>query len=111
MSKLNNYNTVFLYYTAYFAAQEGHLSCLQWLVDRLNANLAVSSYDGMAPIHAAAQNGHLQVVHWLVKQANCPINLRTSDGATPVHFAAAKGKLVKLPQVLNTSVELLLLTT
>lgn len=78
-------------FVAYFAAQEGHLDCLQWLIQYASATFGTASYDGMTPIHAAAQSGQLQVVHWLVRSANCPVNLRTSDGATPVHFAAAKG--------------------
>ena len=75
----------------YFAAQEGHLDCVHWLVEHGHADAQLASNDGMTPLHAAAQTGRLNVTHWLVRSAKCPINCRTCDGATPVHFAAAKG--------------------
>lgn len=86
----------FTFYTVlslavYFAAQEGHLACIQWLVEQAGADPQLASTDGMTPLHAAAQTGRLNVTYWLVRSANCSISCRTSDGATPVHFAAAKG--------------------
>lgn len=78
-------------FAVYFAAQEGHLACIHWLVEHAQADPQLESTDGMTPLHAAAQTGRLNVTHWLVRSANCPITCRTSDGATPVHFAAAKG--------------------
>lgn len=78
----------------YFAAQEGHLACIHWLVEHAQADPQLHSTDGMTPLHAAAQTGRLNVTHWLVRSANCPITCKTSDGATPVHFAAAKGAYI-----------------
>jgi len=75
----------------YFAAQEGHLDCVHWLVEHANADPQLASSDGMTPLHAAAQTGRLNITHWMVRSAKCPITCRTCDGATPVHFAAAKG--------------------
>ena len=75
----------------YFAAQEGHLDCVYWLVKHANADPQLASNDGMTPMHAAAQTGRLNITHWMVRSAKCPITCRTCDGATPVHFAAAKG--------------------
>lgn len=75
----------------YYAAQEGHLDCVHWLVNQYKADPSIASNDGMTPLHAAAQTGRLNVTHWLVRSAGCPITSRTVDGATPVHFAAAKG--------------------
>ena len=80
-------------FLVYFAAQEGHLACIHWLVEHARADPQLASTDGMTPLHAAAQTGRLNVTHWLVRSANCPITCRTSDGATPVHFAAAKGSI------------------
>ena len=79
-------------FSVYYAAQEGHLDCVHWLVERAGADPRAASHDGMTPLHAAAQTGRLNVTHWLVRTANCSIACRTSDGATPVHFAAAKGE-------------------
>ena len=81
-----------IFFIVYFAAQEGHLDCVYWLVEHANADPQISSNDGMTPLHAAAQTGRLNVTHWLVRSVKCPITSRTCDGATPVHFAAAKGK-------------------
>ena len=75
----------------YFAAQEGHLACVQWLVQTAKADPTSSSNDGMTPLHAAAQTGQVNVTHWLVRTAKCPVTSKTCDGATPLHFAAAKG--------------------
>jgi len=78
-------------FLVYFAAQEGHLACVQWLVQIAKADPTSSSNDGMTPLHAAAQTGQVNVTHWLVRSANCPVTCKTCDGATPLHFAAAKG--------------------
>ncbi len=78
-------------HAVYFAAQEGRLDCVHWLIEHGNADPWLASADGMTPLHAAAQTGRLNVTHWLVRSANCPITCRTCDGATPIHFAAAKG--------------------
>ena len=85
----------------YFAAQEGHLPCIHWLVEHARADPRLESTDGMTPLHAAAQTGQQNVTHWLVRSANCPIDCRTTDGATPVHFAAAKGATVSPPTPLK----------
>ena len=91
-------------FVVYFAAQEGHLACIHWLVEHAQADPQLESTDGMTPLHAAAQTGRLNVTHWLVRFASCPITCRTSDGATPVHFAAAKGRQILLPYHICDSV-------
>ena len=85
-------NFYLIHIAVYFAAQEGHLDCVHWLVDHCQADAQLASNDGMTPLHAAAQTGRLNVTHWLVRSAKCLISCRTCDGATPVHFAAAKGR-------------------
>lgn len=81
----------FLHILVYFAAQEGHLACVQWLVQTAKGDPLASSNDGMTPLHAAAQTGQVNVTHWLVRTARCSVTTKTCDGATPLHFAAAKG--------------------
>ena len=76
----------------YYAAQEGHLDSVHYLVENVKADPTISSMDGMTPLHAAAQTGQLHITHWLVRSAKCAAMCQTLDGATPVHFAAAKGK-------------------
>lgn len=85
----------------YFAAQEGHLACVQWLVQTAKADPTASSNDGMTALHAAAQTGQVNVTHWLVRTARCPVTSKTCDGATPLHFAAAKGIAMQLKPNLN----------
>ncbi len=81
-------------HTVYYAAQEGHLDCVQCLVDQYKADPGLASYDGMTPLHAGAQTGRLNITHWLTRSAGCPMTCRTMDGATPMHFAAAKGEIL-----------------
>jgi ankyrin repeat protein len=88
-----------LFSAVYFAAQEGHLVCIQWLVETAGADPQLASTDGMTPLHAAAQTGRLNVTYWLVRYAHCPISCRASDGATPVHFAVAKGQSISHTQI------------
>lgn len=83
-------------FPVYYAAQEGHLDCVHYLVEGAKADPHIPSTDGMTPLHAAAQTGRLHVTHWLVRSAKCPLTSRTCDGGTPVHFAAAKGMYLLL---------------
>ena len=46
----------------YFAAQEGRLECLQYLVREAGADPLAKARDGMTAIHAATQGGHLDTV-------------------------------------------------
>ncbi|XP_065199242.1 uncharacterized protein LOC135830945 isoform X2 [Sycon ciliatum] len=76
----------------YFAAQEGRLVALQYLVTECTGDPMIRANDGMTAVHAATQLYHLETVRWLIGEIGTHgIADRTKDGATPVHFAAAKG--------------------
>ncbi|XP_065837783.1 espin-like [Oscarella lobularis] len=76
----------------YFAAQEGHMRCVEYLVEEAKADPLAQAKDGMTSIHAAAQGGHTRVAEYLIEKVGVGEVLRqTVDGATPAHFAAAKG--------------------
>jgi ankyrin repeat protein len=86
----------------YFAAQEGHLDCLVYLVNEGGANPLAKAKDEMTSLHAAAQGGHTSILKWLVGVVG-PEELlsQTSDGATPVHYCAAKGHPDTLKYILK----------
>ena len=85
-----NYNC-WISCVVYFAAQEGRLKCLKWLIEYGGGDPHQTSNDGMNPLHAAAQSGRLEVAKWLISSESCKANSKTLDGGTAVHFAAAKG--------------------
>jgi ankyrin repeat protein len=100
----------------HYAAMEGHLDVVKWLVAEVGAattrtvvperdgeeeedykwSLKVGSSSitpGMTPLHYAALGGHLGVVKWLVEEGKA--DLRTSDkrGHISLHHAAWGGSL------------------
>ncbi|XP_065199238.1 uncharacterized protein LOC135830940 [Sycon ciliatum] len=90
----------------YFAAQEGRLVALQYLVTECPGDPRIRANDGMTAVHAATQFGHLETVQWLIgKIGTHGIAERTNDGATPVHVAAAKGHMQLLLWFFDTHPE------
>jgi hypothetical protein len=89
----------------YFAAQEGRLECLQYLVREAGADPLAKARDGMTSVHAATQGGHLDTVRWLIKTLGQEKMSEPSeeDGATPVHYAAATGHYYILKWFLETN--------
>ena len=47
---------------AYFAAQEGRLECVRFLLEELSVDPRALCTDGMSALHAAAQSGHDAIV-------------------------------------------------
>lgn len=46
----------------YFAAQEGRLECLRYLIREAKADPLAKAGDGMTAVHAATQGGHFDTV-------------------------------------------------
>jgi len=61
----------------HYAAQNGHLSIVEYLVNQ-KADRDAKNIDGKTPLHLAANNGHLSVVEYLVNQ-KADINAKDND--------------------------------
>ncbi|XP_069190114.1 protein fem-1 homolog A isoform X3 [Procambarus clarkii] len=80
------------------ASKNGHLSCVEYLVERCNADLEQvgsvvfdgETIDGAPPLWCAAAAGHLDVVSYLLeKGAN--VNATTKTNSTPLRAACFDG--------------------
>ncbi|CAI9780187.1 unnamed protein product [Fraxinus pennsylvanica] len=71
----------------------GHLSCVQFLLER-GANLEAKDEDGAIPLHDACAGGYTEVVQLLLNSANDPDRIKRMletvdvEGDTPLHHAA-----------------------
>ncbi|KZV15219.1 pentatricopeptide repeat-containing protein, partial [Dorcoceras hygrometricum] len=77
----------------HLACLYGHLTCVQFLLER-GANLEAKDEDGGIPLHDACAGGHPDIVRELIDHANDPMRLKRmletsdGDGDTPLHHAA-----------------------
>ncbi|KAK7086200.1 Protein fem-1 C, partial [Halocaridina rubra] len=80
------------------AAKHGHQACVEYLVERCNADLEQvgsvvfdgETIDGAPPLWCAAAAGHLDVVAYLLeKGAN--VNATTKTNSTPLRAACFDG--------------------
>ncbi|CAF0766231.1 unnamed protein product [Adineta steineri] len=71
------------------ACQSAHLHIVQWLVEKLNANVDDIDYMNNTPLHyAAANNSEDILIYLLEKGARIT---KSSHGNTPLHVAAENG--------------------
>jgi len=71
----------------YYAAGNGDLQTVRWLVER-NADVNSKSQFGPTAFLRAAQMGHLHIVKWLVEEANVEVDSFSAMGWTALHYAA-----------------------
>ena len=79
---------------SYYAAQNGQLSVLRYLIKEKQCDPMCGGKDGWTVLHVAAFLGDLQVVQYLIDK--CGVDLmscRDEDGDTLLHYAAQIGQL------------------
>ena len=75
------------YDATYAAAQQGHLSILQILIENSPNVSDRQGFKGRTLLGAAAYNGHLEVVEYLVTQLHVRINIKDDNDQTPLTLA------------------------
>lgn len=82
-------------YTAlHFAASEGHLEIVEFLLP-LVADPNPRTSDGWTPLHNACKWNHVEVAHLLI-QNDADINATSDGNVTPLHVAAGSKGAAKL---------------
>ena len=75
----------------FYAAQEGHLEVLQYLVQEADGSLDLVACEGITPLLSAAEAGHLDIIRFIVDtHGRGALMATTNDGATAFHYAAGE---------------------
>lgn len=78
-------------YTFFFAAKEGRLSDLVWVLNQKNASPDMKDGESQSTaLHMTCARGHTKCADLLIK-AGAHVNCRTTEGMTPLHFATYGG--------------------
>lgn len=76
----------------HFAARNGQLECLDWLVSRSGVSPNAVTVTGNTAAHGAAATGHVDCLKYLLEKTKCSISDTTSEGATVLHMASRFGQ-------------------
>jgi ankyrin repeat protein len=76
----------------HYAAREGELQVVEWLIEKEAEVDAKDSQDGRTPLSCAAGNGHLEVVKSLLDKG-AEVDSKDNWGRTPLIYTAANGHL------------------
>jgi len=68
----------------HYAARNGRLSCIRYLVEIQQMDLNIASGDGTTPLHMACYGGHLSAIQYLVQYATSTASFSSSPSA-PSH--------------------------
>lgn len=72
----------------HYAARNGNLGILQYLITKCGLNPMLRSETGALPAHEAASYGKLEALAWLLSSTNTPLLDRDHYGHTFLHIAA-----------------------
>jgi tetratricopeptide (TPR) repeat protein len=75
----------------HYAAWEGHVDCLQLLLDA-DADVNATNSSGQAPLHLAAWYGKDDAVEWLLAR-KADVNAQDAGGETALHHATRNSRL------------------
>ena len=76
----------------HFAARNGKLECLEWLVARSGISPNVVNTNGNTAAHDAAAAGHVNCLKYLLESTKCDVSDTNSEGATVMHMASRFGQ-------------------
>ena len=76
----------------HFAARNGRLDCLEWLVTRSGVSPNAVTVNGNTAAHDAAATGHVECLRYLLDNTKCSAKDVTSEGATVLHLASRFGQ-------------------
>lgn len=76
----------------HFAARNGKLDCLDWLVCRSGVSPNAVTVNGNTAAHDAAATSHVECLQYLLEKTKCSLSDTTSEGATVLHIASRFGQ-------------------
>ncbi|MCF8480177.1 MAG: ankyrin repeat domain-containing protein, partial [Rhodospirillum sp.] len=85
-----------------FAAQEGHVSCVEALLSSGAAPNAVNEQNGTFPLLQAAQEGHFSCVEALLSSGAAPNAVNEKTGTFPLLMAAQNGHFSSVEALLSS---------
>ena len=89
----------------HLAVENGHLKCLEWLLE-IGADInAPTRIDSATPLHLAAEHGQLECLQRLVELGS-DVNAPNKDGETALHLAAYNGHVGCLKTLIKSKASL-----
>jgi hypothetical protein len=77
----------------HWAARNGHISVVAWLVRDVGIDVGVGTEDGTTALHYAAWNGQSDMVRFLVDELGCDVNQLNSHGCNASQWCAMNGEM------------------
>ena len=90
----DNYELQFYqgYTPIHIASENGHLSIVEYLIEKQNIDKDIKGRYGKTPLHYACLNGHLPIVKYLISKGS-NVEAIDSHKKTPLHYACEEGHL------------------